>query len=412
MNRDAQDDGLLEQATDALRDAPVPLGPTAEVLATVYALNGRVRPGGQAPPLKISTRRFPMKRVLSMAAAVLLLAGIGAVVYHMVGSGATVAFAQVRRQIEQAQTMKMRIHMQTSLPGQTFEIEADCSFKEPGLMRQEASVPKTGEKVITTAQFDAGKVLTLVPDKKQAIVIDMGQLPEAARHKQVNFQAEMKKRIEGDAEELGFKEIDGKRVKGFRVTKSGQTVDIWVDPKAGTPVSMEMATNIGAIRMDHFVFGEEMDDALFSIIPPADYQVMTANMPLGNLTEADLVAGLKFFAELNDNTFPETVMTFTPSMIEKLQDREKKNKKKYEGLSDQQQVQKAIDITGPMVRMMMYTQMVKDFHYVGAGVKLGDADRIICRYKPKGSETYRVVYGDLHIADAPATTQSQPTSAE
>ena len=38
-----------------------------------------------------------------------------------------------------------------------------------------------------------------------------------------------------------------------------------------------------------------------------------------------------------------------------------------------------------------------DWHYAGDGVKLGDAERAIFWYKPKGSKTYEVLYGDLRI---------------
>lgn len=38
-----------------------------------------------------------------------------------------------------------------------------------------------------------------------------------------------------------------------------------------------------------------------------------------------------------------------------------------------------------------------DWHYAGQGVKLGDADTAILWYCPKGSEMYRVIYGDLRV---------------
>lgn len=402
MNRHPHDNtDVLDHATDALRGAPVPPGPPAEVLATVSALDGRVQ-----PTVQFKTRSFPMRRILSIAAAVLLFVGVAAVAYHLFGGSATVAFAEVRQQIEQAQTMKCHIGMDITMPQAPGPIDVVWYHKSPGQMRQEATIAKTGEKAITTFDFQSGRALTLAPATKQAMVIDMGQFPQAIRDKQVDFVAEMKKMVQGDAEELGFKEIDGQRVKGFRVAKNSQVIDIWVNPKTGTPVAMEMTMpGLGAMRMDGFVFGEEMDDALFSVVPPPGYQVTNLQMPMGNPSEEDLVAGLKFLTELNDNTFPE-LLTPTPQIIQKLKERESQNKAKDKGLSEQEQVQKAMEIATPLVRMNIYVQMVKDLHYVGAGVKLGDAGRIICRYKPPGKETYRVIYGDLRVADAPTEPQS------
>jgi hypothetical protein len=244
------------------------------------------------------------------------------------------------------------------------------------------------------------------------MVIDMGQLPQAVRDKQVDFVAEMKKMVQGNGEELGFKEIDGRRLKGFRVTKNAQVMDIWVDPKTGTPEAMEMTlTDIGAMRMDRFVFGEEMNDALFSIVPPADYQVTNVQMPLSAATEADLVAGLRWLAQNNDNTFPPTLAP-TAKIIQRLQEQEKNNPEKYQGLSEQEKVQKALETVGPLVRMSVFTQTFKDFRYVGSGVTLGDGDRIVCRYKPKEGAPERVVYGDLRIGDAPAEESHTEPAAE
>jgi hypothetical protein len=39
------------------------------------------------------------------------------------------------------------------------------------------------------------------------------------------------------------------------------------------------------------------------------------------------------------------------------------------------------------------------WHYAGKGVKLGDAQTVIFWYQPKGSQTYRVIYGDLSVKD-------------
>jgi hypothetical protein len=40
-----------------------------------------------------------------------------------------------------------------------------------------------------------------------------------------------------------------------------------------------------------------------------------------------------------------------------------------------------------------------DWHYAGEA-RLGDANAKVCWWRPKGSTTYRVVYGNLEIRDA------------
>jgi len=41
-------------------------------------------------------------------------------------------------------------------------------------------------------------------------------------------------------------------------------------------------------------------------------------------------------------------------------------------------------------------------------VKLGEADKPVCWYRPIDAEQYRVVYGDLHIEDVDA--ENLPTT--
>jgi len=51
---------------------------------------------------------------------------------------------------------------------------------------------------------------------------------------------------------------------------------------------------------------------------------------------------------------------------------------------------------------MLFHQMLEgqvQWNYAGAGVKLGDAKTAIFWYQPQGSDTYRVIYGDLSVKD-------------
>jgi len=52
------------------------------------------------------------------------------------------------------------------------------------------------------------------------------------------------------------------------------------------------------------------------------------------------------------------------------------------------------------------------WHYAGKGIKLGDADKAIFWYQPKGSQTYRVIYGDLHVEDVAQENLPEPVPAE
>jgi len=403
MNRDRpENDELLERATEALRDTPMPPGPPEDVLGMVGCLDGLAHPAGASPVLQ--TRRFPMKRILSIAAAVVLFLGLAGVAYFFLGRNATVAFAEVQRQIEQIETMKWHMSMNVTYPTQPGKMEMECFYKEPGLLREEIVLATTGGKVISTVDFQTGKVLSLVPAQKTAVVVDLGQMPEVTRKRSKNFVADMKKTVQGNAEELGTRQIQGRPAKGFRATKNAQTMDIWVDPHSGSPVEIDMnLSGIGSITMSDFQTGVALDDSLFSLTVPEGYKQMNLQMPMGNITESDLVAGLRRLAEMNNKQFPQTLVPVA-DLIKQIKDQEPNCK----GLPEQEASQKVIELVTPMIRMNLFTQSVKDFRYVGGGVELGDAGRIICRYKVTdkvkcgGAGPYRVVYGDLRIEDAPA----------
>jgi hypothetical protein len=53
-------------------------------------------------------------------------------------------------------------------------------------------------------------------------------------------------------------------------------------------------------------------------------------------------------------------------------------------------------------RGMLFHQMVNQqgkWEYSGAGVKLGEGDKVVFRYQPQGSNGWRVIYGDLSVKD-------------
>jgi hypothetical protein len=55
-----------------------------------------------------------------------------------------------------------------------------------------------------------------------------------------------------------------------------------------------------------------------------------------------------------------------------------------------------------MGRHLLFIRFFKgqgQWHYNGQGVKLGDADKPIFWYQPQGSQTWRVIYGDLSVKD-------------
>ena len=68
-----------------------------------------------------------------------------------------------------------------------------------------------------------------------------------------------------------------------------------------------------------------------------------------------------------------------------------------------------------MQQFLLFTRFFKGegkWYYRGKGVKLGEADKAIFWYRPKGSKTYRVIYGDLRVEDVAPENLPEPLAAD
>ncbi len=148
--------------------------------------------------------------------------------------------------------------------------------------------------------------------------------------------------------------------------------------------------------MKNFQFDTVSDETLVSMVPPDGYTMQEQAFDLTGATEEDFVEALRIWAEIiRDGTFPEAVssedvMKAMPVLVQKLTQMQ---------VSEQEGTETGLKVG----RGMLFHQTVDmsgcDWSYTGAGVKLGDAATAIFRYQPQGSQTYRVIYGDLTVKD-------------
>jgi len=391
----------IHLAAKAVRDIPVPAGPPPEVLAATVAAGKAFEADIHA--IIVQRRRTLVKSITRIAAALIVASGlfIGSYVFLMHGS--TVAFAQVRDLLEQMQTMTCRIHMTyPAAEGRPMEMDIRASYSLPYLMRQEITVAGMPGAVINIYDFEAGKGLNLNPAEKTAMAMNLGQLPPELLKKTQNFAEVMKALVQKDAAPIGQQVIDETGAVGFRVNNEGVVIDIWVDRAKGeTVLLVEMdLPGQGHVRITDIAINPPLDASLFSLAAPEGYREMPAlDIPLGNLTEDDLVAGLRFLAENNDNTFP-----IAPNVTPKIMRNMEKPRQPAAGLSDDEIAEtlaaRQEEIGTRLGRLTVFLQLNSGtFRYAGNGVSLGDAAALVCWYKPKGAALYRVVHGDLSVAD-------------
>jgi hypothetical protein len=253
------------------------------------------------------------------------------------------------------------------------------------------------------------RTLILKPEKKLAIEESLTGTGPRSDPDLLGLLGRMRAQ---SAETLGVREIDGRTAEGFRVPDKVNGWTVWADPDTSLPLRIELRQPEirRTIVMSDFDFGVDFDESLFSTTAPEGYAVQRVTKDGTTPTEQDLVEGLRALAEALDGSFPPTFESraLGDALHEHLQTKD---------LSPtEQQVQALIE---KAQRARRYVDILEVFRgaenlrYVGKGVKLGDSDSPVLWWRPKGSDAYRVVYGDLSVKEiAPQELPSLEQAAE
>ncbi|MDD5063922.1 MAG: hypothetical protein PHQ35_04070 [Phycisphaerae bacterium] len=325
------------------------------------------------------------------AAAVIVIAVIAGVSQFF---GGTVTFADVIKPILNARTVVFDFVM---------------GKEETGIVVHDIVVGNRIRRTLSNIDtimvmdLDNAKMLTLDPKHKGAMYMDIGGMIQEGTKNIIglvrNIVNDIEKHPDWPIEELGQREIDGQKAIGFMVRSKNEELTIWADPVTAKPVRIEVLFGQLSAIIKNIEFDVPVDESLVSMEPPAGYTLGNMEYKMNQFTEEDFVESLRTWAEiLRDGSFPETLtaegyLKVTSLFTEKL---DQLNLSPEEGTH--------IGMT--FGRGLMFFQVIAgsncDLHYAGGGVKLGDAEKAIFWYQPKGAETYRVIYGDLHVEDVKA----------
>ncbi len=322
------------------------------------------------------------------------------------------AFAAVVEQFRSARTMTCTVITQgEGLP----TVRAEVAYKEPGHMRQTTIFPfGRNISVFDTTQM---RTLVLIPATRQFMEMDYSELlPDLPANRTAISDIEKLRTLPDRANELlGEREMDGRKVLGFLVTEGGTRVTAWVDAETWDVVRVEsewaLAPGMRVVMTD-FQFNVDLDDSLFSLTPPEGYTRLEYQMDLSTLNEQDLIRLLRSWAEHDkDRLFPPALdYTSLAKGAVKMGFSAKKTDfsakemgflakvKEYRAAMKEAE-QFGAHMTRGMMFLMLIMKPENDWHYAGEGVQLGEALIPICWWRPDGSDTYRVIYGDLSIED-------------
>jgi outer membrane lipoprotein-sorting protein len=250
---------------------------------------------------------------LATAAAIFVLAITGVALWFHAG-GTTPAFAEFMQPILEAKSATFKA---------TFERDgkqvatANCMVLAPNRDRME--LKQLGQPMeIQIADTSKGVGVMIDSARKTVVINKVVGLPREIAS--MNLLEEMRSLVldvrkpDVKRESLGEKEVDGRRVVGWRVSgpglhEPGGTVTIWGDPQTGLPIRIESYSALDGVKstLSDFAFNVDLDESLFSIEPPTGYTVQTVEVDASQPTEKDLITLLCEYGTLMNNAFPEAL---------------------------------------------------------------------------------------------------------
>ena len=396
MSSPNHNDRSAEQELDrhiaAMRDEPVEAGPSEETIGKTLSMleRGHTIAAGRR---NVFERLVAMTFTQRIAAVVMLTLG-ALTLYAMFGlfnSLTPVAFADVANKFKAARTLQYNSTVTLAdYPPRTIK----TLLADPDRMRTEMS-----DGVVSLKEGNI--TLILDPKAKTAMRIEMTGA-EQARDPGLTVVNALRKLGEMKGESIGEKKIDGIDCAGFKTKNSTLTMTVWANKKDASPVRVEVSMPLGpgdvSIVMDHFVLDAPLDEALFSLNVPEGYELKSQKIEMPKLgkLEDEIANLLKLYTDSSGGEFPASLVDWAAF-----------NKIKLQGKPDPSAVARLGAIFGTLF------SLPDGYGYLGKGEKVGDKDKIIFWYKPAGSQTYRAVFGDLHVGDAtkdqlPATQPSKP----
>jgi hypothetical protein len=335
----------------------------------------------------LKLRRIIMKSSITKVAAAAVI--IVAVLIGVNPFGTAITFADVVEPILNAKTVILDVIIGSDETNPVMhEIVVDSVIR-----RTMSNLPN----MTMIIDLDGERMLVLDTEGKTAAYVDIQGKVRDRHQNYVKFLRQIIRQVQDDqVEKIGEQVIDGQKAIGFVGRGQNEAVTIWADAKTAQPIRIE--AQIGqefAFIMKNFELDVAVDESLVSMNVPAGYTEEEATVDLTDVNELDFVESLRVFAEvIGDCVFPEAVGTETtmkqmPVLVQKAQQK---------GISEEEIGQLGTQLgRGMIFHQILETQ--GQWHYAGAGVKLGDADTAIFWYQPSGSETYRVIYGDLSVKD-------------
>jgi len=343
---------------------------------------------------------FVPNRANRIAAAVLLVLGLSGLfmVFSPGTSGNHQAIASIMEPILSDHSVIFNIFYQG--------VKSNWTAQVKNREGQNALETIPGERTIVF-DYTTSSALILSENSKKAAYVDFINL-FGTRRSFLDRIREVMDRIKSDpniiVKSLGQKVVDGRQAVGFKAIDNQKEITVWADANTMLPIRIEQDVEDTKWIYKDFQFDVEMEEPLLFMETPDGYTLQDNQSQVNDYTEKDFLNGLRLWTGVvRDGFFPDSLSLMDwykqyPQAEEKLMV-SGLDKSLWEKMKTQ------------IARSMLFVNVVKvdgEIQYAGRGVRLGDADRPVFWYRSSQNPSgpYRVIYGDLHVAEVDAETVS------
>ncbi len=273
-HRRPEPDGL-EQAAGALRDAPIPAGPPAELTAaTLAAIRERLAGNAPSESARNLQRRRRIMRYLRIGACSTAAAALVGALILLAGNGSAIAFEKVREKVKGVDSVTYT-DTQVDPNGYTSEVRYSNRGKQSRM-----EFVKSGN--VYVCDFAKRKALSIAPAIRAYELYDIREEADGAQA--VQFVDEVKRLLKGPAVEDGSETVEGIKATAFKID-GGTMYDtkadyrVLVDPKTALPMRISYIrkqadlTDAAPVKrsFDRFEWNPTLKDELFSLDVPEGY---------------------------------------------------------------------------------------------------------------------------------------------
>jgi outer membrane lipoprotein-sorting protein len=394
-------DPTLDRAVAALREQAIGEGPSEQVMTrTLEVLRRESVPQAVAPA--VIPFKLPFWLLRRAAAIFLVCAGVALAVLLLNFNSSSVAFADVMKKVRESRSLTFTARASVS------QLESAVKFwaVDDGRLRIEMGEPGSPEHSIAIYDPRAGKGIILASSQKLAVVFS--SFEDLAKRQKgsddfVKMIHALRRLGDKPEKELGEREFEGRRLRGFVATQDRIAFTVWADPQGGEPVRIEYQPLAGSdsmkvaftdIRLD-----SPIDPASFDLKVPAGYwQFELPPVPGG---EASLVIVLRGYAKRTGGAFPRRLTDWQE--YGKAMKADAIRAAVAGAVSPQPAAWLSEDMLEYMANIggvvQFLSELPKDtYGYLGEGKTQQDKDAMIFWFR-RADGTHRAIFGDLSVRD-------------